>query len=79
MSNFRKTLENCGLCDLGHQGDFFTWSNCHEDITFTKERLDQALVSTEWGAYYNYTEVELLAVKNLDHWPILVSCSNYNF
>lgn len=30
MSNFRQTMEDCGLYDLGYQDDFFTWSNKHD-------------------------------------------------
>lgn len=36
MHNFREALVTCNPFDLGHKGDLFTWSNKHEDKTFTK-------------------------------------------
>lgn len=41
MQGFQEALVNGNLIDLGHSGDFFTWSNKQEDDTFTKERLDR--------------------------------------
>lgn len=40
ISNFRNTMEDCGLSDLGFKGDPFTWSNKHKLDSYTKERLD---------------------------------------
>lgn len=45
MHNFRTTLVQCGLKDLGHFRNFFTWSNKHKTNTFTKERLDRVVAN----------------------------------
>lgn len=79
MSNFRKTIVNCGFFDLGHRGDFFTWNNRHKDDTFMKEILDWALATVEWSAYYNVAQVESVALKNSNHQTLLATYSNYDF
>lgn len=45
-------LEEGGLYDLGSKGDKFTWSNKHEDETFTKERLDRTVVNAKWKSLF---------------------------
>lgn len=45
MLNFREVLESCNLHDQVYVGDCFTWSNIHEANTYTKERLDRAVVN----------------------------------
>lgn len=45
IHDFREALVRSKLTDLGHKGDFFTWSNKHEDYTFTKEHLDIAVAN----------------------------------
>lgn len=45
MSNFRDALDYCSLNDLGMRSNQFTWSNKHEDDTFTKEILDRAVAN----------------------------------
>lgn len=37
MHDFQTALEHCCLADLGHVGNFFTWTNKHETNTFSKE------------------------------------------
>ncbi|XP_042944811.1 uncharacterized protein LOC122278691 [Carya illinoinensis] len=53
----------------------FTWYNQHEDESFTKERLDRALVNPRWKATYTEDSVETLPAICSDHSPILLSCS----
>ena len=44
MERFRNTLEDCGLEDLGCEGDMFTWRNNHHKAAgYIKERLDRAV------------------------------------
>lgn len=49
MNNFRESMKKGELHDLPYRGDLFTWSNHHTSKTFTKERLDRALVNTYWS------------------------------
>lgn len=74
MSNFRQTLEDCDLFNLGHQGKFFTWSNRHVSSSFTKERLDHVVANPKWSKMYNATKVESTISRCFDHRPILATC-----
>lgn len=67
MSNFRQAIEHCQLSTLAQRGDIYTWSNKHEENSFTKERLDRALISQKWEAHYNSSFVKNLVARNLDH------------
>ncbi|KAF5452148.1 hypothetical protein F2P56_027178 [Juglans regia] len=73
MSRFRKVLEDGGLYDLGWRGDKFTWSNKHEDETFTKERLDRVVANLVWKDIFKEGWVEVLVDRSSDHRPILLT------
>lgn len=45
MQTLRDTMEFCKLHDLGHKGYWFTWSNKHENDTFTKKCLDKTIAN----------------------------------
>ncbi|XP_042965938.1 uncharacterized protein LOC122299618 [Carya illinoinensis] len=72
MRRFREALEEGGLFDLGWKGDKYTWSNKHEDDTFTKERLDRAVANLKWKGIYKEAWVEVLAARCSDHRPLLL-------
>lgn len=71
MNNFREALH-----DLGHKGDFYTWSNRHTVVTFTNEHLNKALANICWSQLYNWVGVENLVARCSDHRPILASFNN---
>lgn len=71
--NFRQTIEDCHLSDLGLSGSKFTWSNAREDGGFTKERLDRALANLEWCEVFHEGEVQILAACSSDHKSVLVN------
>ncbi|XP_042942950.1 uncharacterized protein LOC122277139 [Carya illinoinensis] len=48
MEAFRSVVNDCGMQDLGYNGDCFTWSNRKEGSDFTKARLDRAFVNKGW-------------------------------
>lgn len=79
MTNFRTSIESCRLSNLRHKGDPCTWSNEHNDFTFTKERLDRALANQNWTSLYNILQVNSLEVRNSDHKPLMVACSKEVF
>lgn len=76
MQSFCYSLDHNHLKDLGYVGDKFTWSNKHEDESFTKERLDKGVSIQQWIKLYNDTRVESLVARSSDHKPILLSCRN---
>ncbi|XP_042958050.1 uncharacterized protein LOC122293561 [Carya illinoinensis] len=45
---FRQAVEICGLYDVHHLGQYFTWSNNRRGEDFTKERIDRAMANKEW-------------------------------
>jgi hypothetical protein len=48
MLQFCNALMKCGLSDFGFKGSRFTWTNCHQDGSFIKERLDRAIANAKW-------------------------------
>lgn len=52
--HFDRFLSKGYLFDLGGIGDKFTWSNRHEDTSFTKERLDKVLANKKWLDFCSY-------------------------
>ncbi|XP_042953504.1 uncharacterized protein LOC122290052 [Carya illinoinensis] len=75
MRQFKEVMEEGSLCDLGWAGNKFTWSNCHEDESFTKERLDRAIANVDWKSLYPVHTVETLPAICSDHSPILLDFS----
>ncbi|KAG2724617.1 hypothetical protein I3760_01G026900 [Carya illinoinensis] len=75
MRQFREVMEEGSLCDLGWARNKFTWSNCHEDESFTKERLDRAIANVDWKSLYPVHTVETLPAICSDHSPILLDFS----
>lgn len=55
---------------IGFSGDCLTWSNRHQAITFTKERLDRAMANPKKTKNYNWTKVENMVSRCSDHKPI---------
>ncbi|XP_038713452.1 uncharacterized protein LOC120007326 [Tripterygium wilfordii] len=48
MEKFHDMMEGCGLEDIGYWGNKFTWSNNRSENSLVLERLDRALVSSDW-------------------------------
>jgi hypothetical protein len=75
MEQFRNTLEDCGLDDLGCEGDMFTWRNNHHKAAgYIKERLDRAVACNEWRGIFPLVRVINGDPRNSDHRPIIVEC-----
>ncbi|GLT72801.1 hypothetical protein SLA2020_447050 [Shorea laevis] len=73
MEDFRAVLEECSFSDLGFTGSKFTWCNSREDSTFTKERLDRAVVNPSWCDKFQAVDVFILATQTSDHCPLLLT------
>lgn len=73
MENFRMTLLDCGLRDLGFTGDKFTWRNKNHDADhYIKERLDRAVGSREWCARFPAYKVINGDPRHSDHRPVTI-------
>jgi hypothetical protein len=75
MNHFHEAFEFCQLGDLGFTGPRFTWCNQRMDHSFTKERLDRAVASSEWCAAFPKVSVLVLPTRASDHNPLSVSFS----
>ncbi|GLT70557.1 hypothetical protein SLA2020_426290 [Shorea laevis] len=73
MEDFRAVLKDCCLNDLGYTRSKYTWCNCREDSSFTKERLDRAVANSAWCEKFQNVDLSILAPQNFDHCPLLLS------
>jgi hypothetical protein len=73
MEDFQRTLEDCGLSDLGFRGPKFTWHNGREGRAYTQERLERATANSKWCGKFGMIDVEVLASRSSDHNPLLIS------
>ncbi|KAG6649980.1 hypothetical protein CIPAW_06G011600 [Carya illinoinensis] len=78
VRDFRQTLAQCELNDLGYQGDKYTWANNREGSNFTKERLDRVLGNSSWIDKFEDHSVEHLATYSSDHKPLLITLKTKN-
>ncbi|KAK9669946.1 hypothetical protein RND81_13G166200 [Saponaria officinalis] len=75
MDGFRHAINDCGLRDLGYEGDPFTWKrgNCVDNII--RERLDRFLATDDWCSLFPNSQVTHFPQKNSDHSLILLDVS----
>lgn len=58
MDKFKDTMVDCGLQDLGFEGDMFTWRNhSHTEEGYIRERLGRAVANQEWRMRFPTTRV----------------------
>lgn len=60
ICNFKHTMEDCKLVDVGYNGDLFTLNNKHESNSYTKEMLDRAVANSYWAEAINLVSIESL-------------------
>ena len=67
MRIFRVAINRCRLRDIGYVGSNYTWSIRLGRRGWVRERLDRALVSTDWATIF--PSMKLFHVSNLasDH------------
>ncbi|XP_073367647.1 uncharacterized protein [Aegilops tauschii subsp. strangulata] len=74
MDNFRAALEACELCDIGYEGDKFTWRNHSKEVdTYICERLDRATANAKWCEWFPEFNVINGAPRHSDHGPVIVN------
>ncbi|KAL5736640.1 hypothetical protein ACOSQ2_031428 [Xanthoceras sorbifolium] len=72
MTNFRNTLNDCMLQDLGFAAPRFTWCNGRKNQDFVQERLDRFVSSLDWQQLFPFLVVSHLDSWGSNHRPILV-------
>lgn len=66
------------MIDLGWKGEKFTWSNRHEDETFTKERLCRGVAYLKWSELFSNEVFEVLNARCSDHKLLFLSLNVVN-
>ncbi|KAL5568655.1 hypothetical protein UlMin_025230 [Ulmus minor] len=75
IDDFRRAIDDCQICDLGFEGDPFTWcNNWPNDLIF--ERLDRFFGNLEWVDRFPNTKVEHLVALCSDHRLLLLYFGN---
>ncbi|GAU39014.1 hypothetical protein TSUD_378900 [Trifolium subterraneum] len=74
-SGFRNAVNDCDLTDIHLEGYPYTWIKSRGTGHVIEERLDRALVSSEW--LYKFPDAKLinLVSSHSDHSPILLQCT----
>ncbi|KAK2662525.1 hypothetical protein Ddye_001099 [Dipteronia dyeriana] len=73
LSDFRETLDDCGLEDLGYIGPKFTWCNKRDGEVVIFELLDRCTGNVEWQMSYPNFVVSHLDLWHSDHQSILLN------
>ncbi|KAA3481168.1 reverse transcriptase [Gossypium australe] len=72
MKDFRTTLKDCKLIDLGFRGCWFTWERGRQRSTNIRERLDRGVATLQWVELFSYYQVEHLSHSFSNHCPVLL-------
>ncbi|XP_021751245.1 uncharacterized protein LOC110716900 [Chenopodium quinoa] len=72
MNEFKDTIDDCFLRDLGYSGSPFTWQWGKSITTAVRERLDRLLGDTGWCELFPKAGVRHLARITSDHSPIIL-------
>ncbi|KAL9690346.1 hypothetical protein QQ045_010744 [Rhodiola kirilowii] len=75
MNNFRNCLHDCGLADLGAEGDRFTYSNRRRGENEVKACLDRVVVNQAWRSLFPNAVVRHSVANTSDHKPIVLYTS----
>ncbi|GAU45339.1 hypothetical protein TSUD_84560 [Trifolium subterraneum] len=72
FSGFRSAVNDCDLTDIQLEGHKFTWIKSRETAHVIEERLDRAMVSSDWLAFFSKVKLINLLASHSDHSPILL-------
>lgn len=72
MDKFRDVLVECGVEDVGYEGDKFTWrNNNHTEEGFIRERLDRVVANNQWRSMFPSATVNS-DQRYSDHRPLII-------
>lgn len=72
MACFSEAVNESQLRDLGYVSQNFTWCHKFRERDWIRERLDKALVSTEWALCFPSHQLHHLASSSLEHCILLL-------
>ncbi|KAH0990014.1 hypothetical protein GBA52_001497 [Prunus armeniaca] len=70
----RNFLNDHDLIDLSHVGQTFTWARVDDGVITIQERLDRALVNTNWMEVWPNSRVVHMPRVGSDHCPLILEC-----
>jgi endonuclease/exonuclease/phosphatase family metal-dependent hydrolase len=74
-TGFRNAVNDCDLTDIHLEGYPFTWTKSGGTDHMIEERLDRALVSSDWLAIFPNAKLRNILSSHSDHSPILLHYS----
>lgn len=75
LQGFSDTVANCGLIDLGYEGERFTWERCRGTDLWIQERLDRGLATRAWLDLFPNAVVKVVDVSISGHLPLFLDLS----
>ncbi|XP_050281196.1 uncharacterized protein LOC126722089 [Quercus robur] len=76
MKQFEDAINRCNLRDLGYKGSAFTWRRRLGNHGWIQERLDHALVFTNWVRMFPRSKLLHIASSTSDHSILLLKAAN---
>ncbi|XP_026442061.1 uncharacterized protein LOC113341371 [Papaver somniferum] len=70
---FSICIQQSFLLDLPYSGCFYTWTNCQQDGTIIRSKLDRVVVNMEWISQFQLSKADFLLPGISDHSPSVVS------
>jgi hypothetical protein len=74
IRGFRQAVLDAGSIDLNMSGYEFTWFKSLGTTRAVEEKLDRALVSSNWCNLFPNATLECLTASSSDHYPIWLTC-----
>ncbi|XP_042988665.1 uncharacterized protein LOC122316197 [Carya illinoinensis] len=76
MEIFRDVLESCSLKAIQTRGSRYTWTNNRRGRSFTKEKLDRALVNLAWKHLFKEGCYSVEPAVKSNHSPLVIFIGN---
>lgn len=73
INMFWDAVDTCGLLDLGFEGNMWTFEKRVTGGSYTRVRLDRALISPDWSMQFPAATLKHLNAASSDHVPIFLS------
>ncbi|XP_058767513.1 uncharacterized protein LOC131641227 [Vicia villosa] len=74
MSGFRHAIQDAGLIDIPLEGYCFTWFKSLGTPRAVEEKLDRAMMNSEWSNSFPGAKLECLTAASSDHFLVLLTC-----
>jgi hypothetical protein len=71
MQHFKQALDETQLMELDLHGRKFTWSNEHDDPTFTL--IDRVFGTLEWHFLFPNSDLQAFSTMGSDHTPLILT------